>query len=234
MPPAFPLPLLFSRDEHDAKPDTSKTGSGVSGWTIFLIVILVLAALGALGLVFYRSFIHRGGASSSSGAASNPINSARSWISRATYKMRNPRARSASAGFEGISAGRARQRGLDNDEAWDARVDQHDHDPVDYVGGGGGRGYYEETELRDSHRYQGVGPHDNETSYTGARPLPVENPFADEHALGGGNLRSVSPRPVVDTDVAAAKSGDGHGSAGGEGKMSSASPTRRSLFREDV
>jgi hypothetical protein len=160
---------------------------------------------------------------------------AKSWIDRATYKIRNPRARSASAGFEGISAGRAagglggaggagaaarNRSALDPDEAWDARVGHE----AEYGG------YYEETELQSHHlddgRYEAL--QHGSTEYAGAGGsaprgrMPAENPFSDDNAMPP-SLRNVSPRPVE----------EGHDGGHGHGERQH-SPTRRSLFKESI
>jgi len=156
----------------------------------------------------------------SAGAGGAPFDTAKSWLSKATYKIRNPRARSGSAGFEGISAGRAgggraarNRSALDPDEAWDTRVGNE----ADYPG------YGDDTELQggvlSDGRYEQLG-HAN-TEYAGAAGnrgrMPAENPFGDENAVGG--LRAVSPRPAEQD---------------GATRQAHHSPTRRSLFKEDV
>jgi hypothetical protein len=171
-------------------------------------------------------------------------------MSNVVYKVKNPRARSTTAGYEpsGISAGRARggtgHSALDPDEAWDARVGHE----AEY-----GNPFYEETELQsqgNGTQYSGAGYGGGATAYhgaaggsrgghLGAEPsergrspskerggVPRENPFGDEAAA---SLRSVSPRPVLDT-AAVADLGKHHG-----GDSHHSSPTeRRSMFRENV
>jgi hypothetical protein len=192
--------------------------SGLSGWAIFLIIIVVFGALSAVAFVLFRRSRRTRGTSSFGGASgSGPLDLAKGWFERATYKMRNPRARSTSAGFEGISAGRAadaaartNRSALDPDEAWDSRVGNE----AEYGG------YYEETELQSHHlddgRYEQL-QHGTEYQGPGGRGrMPAENPFSDEHVAT--SLRSVSPRPVED----------------GEQHTGQHSPTRRSLFKEQV
>jgi len=204
--------ILFSRDDAD-KPPAEHHSSGPPGWAIFLIVILIMALIGGGVFLFFRSRNNR-----TDGPTSSPVDTAKSWLSKATYKIRNPRDRSASAGFEGISAGRAgsgrgarNRSALDPDEAWDTRVGNE----ADYPG------YYgEDTELQggilSDGRYESLGH--ASTEYGGAAGtrgrVPAENPFGDENAA---DLRSVSPRPD-----------------GGHAAPRQHSPARRSLFKEDV
>jgi hypothetical protein len=156
-------------------------------WTIvFVVGALALAGAGVVFLLRHLRRAHPG---------RPPLQALRATVAGLVYRVRNPRARAAGAGFEGISAGPPRQRGAgvprgsgvvggregaaaagDGDEAWDSRVlDER---------------FYEEedTELR---------PAPGSTEYRGARGahtagMPSENPFGDDHAVG---LRSVSPRP---------------------------------------
>jgi hypothetical protein len=198
-------------------PPAKNHSNGTPGWAIFIIVLVLMALIGGGLFFFFRLRNKRldGGA----GGPAAPFDTAKSWLSKATYKIRNPRARSGSAGFEGISAGRAgavrgaRGNGgaLDPDEAWDTRVGNE----ADYPG------YYgEDTELQggvlSDGRYETLG-HTN-TEYAGAAGdnrgrMPAENPFGDENAVGAANPRL--------TDQAAAR-------------QAHHSPTRRSLFKEDV
>jgi hypothetical protein len=150
-------------------------------WTIvFVGGALALAGAGAVFLMRYLRRAHPG---------RPPLQALRATVAGLVYRARNPRARAAGAGFEGISAGPPRQRGApgggeggvggrgDGDEAWDSRVlDER---------------FYEEedTELRAapaSTEYRGA------RGAGGAAGMPSENPFGDDHAV---NLRSVSPRP---------------------------------------
>jgi hypothetical protein len=156
-------------------------------------------------------------------------------MSNLAYKVKNPRARSSTAGYEpsGISAGRAQgatgRGALDPDEAWDARVGTE----ADY-----GNPFYEETELQNQTHYSGAGygaPAYHQpsgslgaTDYDAGRGRsqsreapPIKDPFADDAA---SSLRSVSPRPVIDTNV------NTKGKAGGPNSPKG----RSSLFHENV
>ncbi|KAF2663852.1 hypothetical protein BT63DRAFT_430106 [Microthyrium microscopicum] len=197
--------------------------SGLSGLWIAIIVAAVLGLTLAAGLFFFR---RRAAQRRAFGSAPGPsLDGARAGLSSLWYKMRNPRERSQGAGFEGISAGRAGNtrgagRALDPDEAWDSRV------------GGEADMFYGDTELHSTAYHGG-----SEYAGTSRGGMPVENPFGDEHAQAGqtrglnpfgdehaeAGMRPVSPRPVIDTSV-----------AGGSGPGIHASPTRRSLFKEEM
>jgi hypothetical protein len=135
---------------------------------------------------------------------------------------------------------------LDPDEAWDARVD---HETT---------GYYEEQEMGDTSggMYHGTGyssaaerqreldaRYDEEMHGGGAAAakgnVPRENPFGDHAAVAGGSeLRSVSPRPAVNTQAATQQQQGhkkGNPSVATLGSADENSPLeRRSMFREDV
>ena len=238
------FPILHLRDDHNSTtaanatltptptppPEEHKSGGAFPGFLIAVIIIGALVGLGFLALIVYRRRAsHQRAFGSAPGAPS--LDGAKASLSSLWYKLRNPRDRSASAGFEGISAGRAQQqhrgRALDPDEAWDSRV------------GNEADAYYEDTELQGTTSYRGA------TEYTGAAGgarggnstgMPAENPFGDEHATSRvtqnpfgdehaaeqANVRSVSPRPMVDTNVP------------GQSGPAQISPTRRSLFKENV
>jgi len=219
------FPTLILRDEHNSTVSSSSTptptkepekhsGGGLPGFVIFLIILAVVAAL-----AFGAFFLYRRHRSSRGLPTTSPLDSAKGWFGKATYKIRNPRARSANAGFEGISAGRAgatnRRNVLDPDEAWDSRVGNE----TEYHGGSG---YYEDTELQprggtlnDGRYEEAMG---GQREHRTGRAVG-ENPFSDEHAAP--SLRSISPRPHVEGAAGPAKSGQ-H------------SPTRRSLFKEEM
>lgn len=147
---------------------------------------------------------------------------------------------------------------MDPDEAWDARVGNE----ADYMGnsGGGGTGYYEETELglRDpgsgpyggngyGHGHIGVGGIEEGRGRSRERQRELDgryeevmhggqqsqNPFGDGAERSDVSLRGVSPRPVVDTGVATRGS---HKSQKSLGQHSTDdSPTeRRSAFQEQM
>jgi hypothetical protein len=158
-PPHQHRSLLLARDEHNTPVETH-TSSGLPGWAIFLIVLVVIALIAAAAFAVYKLILNPHSPRSRrrndlGGIGSGPGNlgaglggigdSARSWMSNVVYKVKNPRARSTTAGYEpsGISAGRARggtgHSALDPDEAWDARVGHE----AEY-----GNPFYEETELQ--------------------------------------------------------------------------------------
>jgi hypothetical protein len=100
---------------------------------------------------------------------------------------------------------------LDPDEAWDSRVG------TEY------QGYVDETELQSSHglrdgRYEefSAAPGTEFKDGTSRGRVPPENPFGDDAAA---SLRSVSPRPHVEGSLHTQRAN---------------SPTRRSLFKEEI
>lgn len=244
MPPPY-HPLLLGRDEHT--PVEEHKSGGVPGWAIFLIVLVVIGLIAAAAFAVYKLTLGRSPLSNprSGGIGGGIGDSARSWMSNVVYKVKNPRARSSTAGYEpsGISAGRARggtgRGALDPDEAWDARVGHE----AEY-----GNPFYEETELQNqgTTHYSGAG-YGGATAYHGQsgglgsnlgaetergrspskeRGLARENPFSDDAAA---SLRSVSPRPVIDTGAAADL-----GKQTGGGSHQSSPTERRSMFHENV
>lgn len=204
-------------------------GSSGSAFPTFLIAIIIVGAIALMvfaAIIFLRRRASKRRAFGDSGGPS--FDGAKQGLSAFWYKLKNPRARSTSAGFEGISAGRAgnrnARRALDPDEAWDSRVG-HEAD-----------GYYEDTELQGTTGYVNTGS----TEYVGAsgRPgMPVANPFGDEHAAkksenpfedehaAAPSLRSMSPRPFVDTSSA---------STGAGLAPTQTSPIRKSVFKEET
>lgn len=152
------------------------------------------------------------------------------WIKDQINKLRNPR--SARGAYEetgntsagGYTPAGARGRGGRGfeDDAWDTRVGGAHEDPY----GGGQGGYaagYEEQELGLAST-----PGLHAESYGGARGRQGnENPFDDQYQAP--SLRSVSPRPEVDTrGHHAGASLDSTGSGG-----DSPNGTRKSAFREE-
>lgn len=140
--------------------------------------------------------------------------------------------------YQGLSNPRGRGRAVE-DDAWDSRVGAHE-DPY----GPGPGGYHEEQELglstpvvgharNDSGPYGGGDYMTQSTGYGGGvergrdRGLTAD-PFSDAHQAP--SLRSVSPRPEIDT-TKGHKRGDTLGSE--EGNTSPIS-TRKSVFREDM
>jgi len=243
MSPTLSFPILRPRDEHESLNSTTPSNSTVpdpkptqkpqdhgGGFPSFLIAIIVIGAIAGLAFLAFVLFRRRAAHSRTFGSApAGPsLDGAKKGLSALWYKVKNPRARSSSAGFEGISAGpraaNARGRALDPDEAWDTRMGRE------------ADGYYDETELQSG--YKGAGGYTAPTEYTTAK-MPLENPFGDEHAATapkpGENpfgdehgvvpsLRSISPRPEIDTRLP--------GEAGRPGGPPS--PTRKALFKENV
>jgi hypothetical protein len=253
--PLSSLIRLLARDDHDGETKTPDHKSGPSGWAIFFIILLVLALLLLTAFVIWKFVLkrplpslgrRRDGFSTSGGSSSGGgLAGAKNWFNNIAYKIKNPRARSTTAGFEpsGISAGRAAggtgRNPLDPDEAWDARVG-HEAEYNPFYGEG------EETELRDQRYAGGAGP-PGDTGYTGyagasyasvsypSQPsgpergrsrspapgaMPRENPFGDDAA---SSLRTVSPRPAINTNLSNHKRTE-----------STQSSPRRSVFRESL
>ena len=151
-----------------------------------------------------------------------------------------------STGFGGAGRAGSARRGfgaLDPDEAWDARVDHEAggyyeeqelglQDPHGPYGGSGygevgvGVGGIEEGRGRSRSRQRELdNRYEEEVHGGGAR-----NPFGDGAEESNMSLRSVSPRPAVDTTTG--KSGHHSLQAGGSAETS---PTeRRSMFRENM
>lgn len=147
----------------------------------------------------------------------------------------------AGLGGGGYASGGRRARGLDPDEAWDARVGNE----ADGFGGPGG--YYEEQELGlrgpagghdtgyvGTTTYGGRKSQDEldkryDEEMRGKRSRGAENPFGDNAERSDMSLRGVSPRPVED------KSANNRPTGSREASLDE-SPTssRRSMFRENV
>lgn len=234
------------------------------GWGLFfllLFLLLIFAAVGWVGFTQYRArkaglpppswksyipFI-KGGSTSNYPAprTSGPFD----WFKDKFAALRNKR--SARGAYEEPTeggtgyAGARRGRGLDQDDAWDARVANES----DAYGPGG---YYEEQELglqtpgvepyggssyggpptgegergrsksRDPPPNLAGGPRDMES---GLRPQG-DNPFGDQHEAA--SLRDVSPRPVIDT------SGQHLSHTKGQGSHDDSPTERRSMFRESL
>ncbi|KIV99804.1 uncharacterized protein PV09_08608 [Verruconis gallopava] len=202
------------------------------GW-VFLIVLILAVLIGGGGYVAYRKFYLK---QETTFAYPSPAPSSLGDKLRDIWsRIRNPKTQTG-AGYEATSGygggrvpGRGRAHALDPDEAWDSRVGTE----ADLYGGSGVGGYYEEQELEYHGASTGGGFRQTETlgaPTTGSRARSkspaASNPFADDNAA---SLRSVSPRPQVDTAAAARHPTGGRGSA-------ESSPTfeRRSIFREAV
>ncbi|KAK1074094.1 hypothetical protein LTR74_001341 [Friedmanniomyces endolithicus] len=188
------------------------------------------------------------------------------WLSNKWHALRNPRTAGGayeSTGYGGAAAPNRDRRGfgpLDPDEAWSAHVDNEAsgyyeeqelglQDPAH--GPYGGRGYggdigagigvggIEEGRGRSRSRQRELdGRYDEEVHGAGAtRQGGGEgklNPFGDQAAAA--SLRSVSPRPHVDTSGGRAVSAHkkGNSSLGTVGSADNSPTERRSMFREDV
>lgn len=219
------------------------------GW-IFLILLILFILLGGGGYIAYRKFyLKRASALPTFNYPSPAPSSLLDKIKETFARVRNPKTQTGagyepSGGYAGVGGGggsRTRARAgnaLDPDNAWDTRVG----DEADVYGPGAAGGYYEEQELglrNEPTEYRGAGSGGFRQAETLGAPAvgadrqrsrsPAKsstNPFGDDNAA---SLRSVSPRPHVDT------SGGGLGGQQGRGSAES-SPTfeRRSIFRENV
>ena len=205
----------------------------------FLIILILAIVLGGGGYIAYRKFyLKRENALPTFNYPSPAPSSLGDKVKDLWSRVRNPKmtsgagyeSTSGGGGYRGAPGGR-RANALDPDNAWDTRVG----DEADVYGQGSG-GYYEEQELglHQPTEYRGAsggagGFRQTETlgPPTGgadrSRSPARSNPFGDDNAA---SLRSVSPRPHVDTSA-----GNAHGRGSAE-----SSPTfeRRSVFRENV
>lgn len=201
------------------------------GWVFFILLILAII-LGCGGYFAYRKFyLKRNDLPTFNYPAPAPSGIVDK-VKEAWGRLRNPKS-STGAGYEATGGGYRgapgsgrRGHALDPDEAWDSRVGNE----ADVAGPNSG--YYEEQELglHQSTEYHGGGAGGfrqaetlgaPDTDRNRSRSPARSNPFGDDNAA---SLRSVSPRPHMDT----AAGGHGHGEDG--------SPTqeRRSIFRENV
>ena len=176
--------------------------------------------------------------------------------------MRNTRSTTGayeSTGYGGARSGERDRRGfgaLDPDEAWDARVDQEAaggyyeeqelglREPGQGPYGGSGygdvgagpavgvagievgRGRSRSRQRELDERY------DEEVHGGGAQGGLKPNPFGDE--AEASSLRSVSPRPHVETGRGVSAHKKGQSSLGTTNEGESSPTERRSMFREDV
>ncbi|KKY27070.1 hypothetical protein UCRPC4_g01295 [Phaeomoniella chlamydospora] len=243
------------------------------GWGLFFFLLFLLLIFGAVGWVAFTQYRARKAGlpppsfksyipflnSGSSGNYPSPRSAGPiEWIKDKISSLTNRRsARGAyeepSEGAPGYSAAR-RGRGLDPDDAWDARV-------VNEADAYGPGGYYEEQELGlhtpAPEPYGGAGyggqalPSygDSERGRSKSRDAPAaigggqtgldvrydeemgrrpgDNPFGDQHEAS--SLRDVSPRPVVDTSAGARL-----GHTKGQGSQDDSPTERRSMFRESL
>ncbi|MCJ1277997.1 hypothetical protein MMC21_005811 [Puttea exsequens] len=242
----------------------------MSGWGWFILILIVLIIPGCFaGYIFYKRIKAK-----RAGQEPPPISSfvpfARQerhtdvypapsgifgWVKSKFASLKN--SRSKSGAYEPTGAGA--RRGLDPDEAWDARVGAE-------ADGYGPGGYYEEQELglrppgggayggsgygehgRDLPDYSADVPRGrslsrNEGPYIGGGQKGLdqrydeetghEDPFGD-NAEVASQLRGVSPRPHE--EGTAKGLGKGHAKQGSGGTQQGDSPTeRRSMFHENV
>ena len=224
---------------------------GAIGW-IFLLLILLIPIAAVLYIIVARyrakqagnpvpSFSSYNPFTSRSGAPQNQSTSS-GLFGKIRSKFQSSKNPTRSGAYEQSLGGRNR-RGLDPDEAWDARVGNE-------ADGYGAGGHYEEYELglhqqSEGGAYSGGGyggdsaeemargrslSRDIDRNIGGVQRGPdqrynietgSEDPFGDQAERS--NLRGVSPRPVGDEEKGHSKDGSGD------------SPTeRRSMFHENM
>ncbi|KAK4547769.1 hypothetical protein LTR36_000727 [Oleoguttula mirabilis] len=184
------------------------------------------------------------------------------WVADKWSALRNTRTAGGAYESTGYGAGGRRSTGdrrgfgaLDPDEAWDTRVDHEAsgyyeeqelglQDPAHGPYGGGGYGNaghvgvggIEEGRGRSRSRQRELDARYDEETH-GGRPGGLQpNPFGDQADPSNLSLRSVSPRPHVETGQARGVSAHKkNNSSLGTTDGADTSPTeRRSMFREDV
>lgn len=138
---------------------------------------------------------------------------------------------------------------MDPDEAWDARVDQEAggyyeeqelglQDPSHGPYGGGGYGEVGIAGIEEGRGRSGSRQRELDTRYDeemhGGQPAGGDrlNPFGDQNATA--SLRSVSPRPHVETGRGVSAQKKNKGSLGTTDGTDNSPTERRSMFREDV
>jgi hypothetical protein len=233
--PTFPLPSSTAISITSNNNNTTTTITMNGGW-VFLIILILAILLGGGGYLAYRKFyLKRNDLPTFNYPAPAPSGLV-DRVKEAWGRLRNPKTQTGagyepSGGYRGASGGR-RGHALDPDEAWDSRVGNEAeiygpnsghyeeqelglHQPTEYRGGGGGAGFRQAETLGAP----AGGAADR------SRSPGRSNPFGDDNAA---SLRSVSPRPHLDTSGGGAQP-QGRGSA-------ESSPTfeRRSIFRENV
>jgi len=182
------------------------------------------------------------------------------WISDKWNALRNQRSAGGayeSTGYGGSRRSTGERRGfgpLDPDEAWDARVDNEaggyyeeqelslqdpGQGPYGGSGYGGSRevgvGGIEEGRGRSKSRQQEVDARYDEEMHGGAHLQP--NPFGDQAEASNMSLRSVSPRPHMETSGqsrGASAHRKNNSSLGTTGSTETSPTERRSMFHEDV
>ncbi|KAL9616540.1 MAG: hypothetical protein Q9160_008607 [Pyrenula sp. 1 TL-2023] len=241
------------------------------GWGLFFFLLFLLAIIGAIGWVAWTQYRARqsglpppswksyipflkseNGRNYPTPRASGPID----WIKDKIAGMRNKRTAEGAyesnleggTAYAGSTGGR-RGRGLEQDEAWDARVGNeadgygpggyHEEQelglstPRDPYGGSGytgaptavyGEGQRGRSRSREPEAHHGIEQR-HELGHGHARA--EDNPFGDQYEAS--NLRDVSPRPVLDTAQAASA-----GHTKGKGSHDDSPTERRSMFRESL
>ena len=236
----------------------------MSGWGWFILILIILIIPGAFaGYILYRRikaqragqeppplssynpFAHRERLTDNYPAPSGIV----SWAKSKFQSLRGPARASRSGAYE--PTGARGRRGLDPDEAWDARVGAE-------ADGYGAGGYYEEQELglrppggastgyggqgrelpeygadvprgrslsRDEIPYIGGGQRGLDARYD--EEMGHEDPFGDEAEVRS-QLRGVSPRPHEEEAL------KDQTKLGGEGTQEDSQTERRSMFHENV
>lgn len=239
----------------------------MNGWGWFFLLLFLLLIFGAIGWVVFtqvrarraglppptfKSYIPFVGGSSSARNYPTPRSGGPiEWIKDRISSMKNSRTAQGAyeEPLEAGTMGRGR-RGLDPDEAWDARVGNEadaygpsghyeeqelglapSHEPYGGTGYAGASSYSDgergRSRSREPEPYVGGGQQSLSANYgeERGRAPSTENPFGDQHEAG--SLRDVSPRPVVDTS--------GLGAAPkGKGSHEDSPTERRSMFRESL
>ncbi len=165
------------------------------------------------------------------------------WVNDRVRKFRNRNTRTAAGAYEGSSgvAGQRGFRGLDPDDAWDARVQDGAYEeqelglhPGGGGGGGGGNSYPMNLAATPVPSHASFGHDDGEArgrprsrspGMTGGGLKPVSNPFDDDNAEPSNlSMRGLSPRPIDTTPGPTSK----------DAAHSESATERRSIFRENV
>ncbi|KAK3073247.1 hypothetical protein LTR53_005342 [Teratosphaeriaceae sp. CCFEE 6253] len=180
------------------------------------------------------------------------------WLAGKWDALRNQRTTTGayeSTGYGGAARGVTDRdrRGfgpLDPDEAWSAHVDNEAsgyyeeqelglQDPAHGPYGGGGYGDVGAAGLEDGRGRSRSRQRELDNRYdeeVHGKPKPGDdgrlNPFGDQAAAA--SLRSVSPRPHVDTGRATSAHKKNNSSLGTGGSADGSPTERRSMFREDV
>lgn len=234
----------------------------MSGWGWFILVLILLIPICAAGYIFYSRFRAK-----QNGLPPPPLSSYNPFAHRDRHtdnypapsgivgwtkkKFESLKPKGSRSGAYEQPLGAGGRRGLDPDEAWDARVGAE-------ADGYGAGGYYEEQEL--GLRPPGNGPYGgsgyggqshalpdygeergrslsrNQSPYIGGgqkglderydEEMGGDDPFGDEAERS--ELRGVSPRPHQEG------ANKGHAQKGSEGVPDDSPTERRSMFHENV